>query len=273
MSVSIREPNAEELALRSEFIDEFNRNFARKDFIFEEVAHTYHLAGNPLTSATTFIKRFYEQFDAENKSISYAAKHGLDVEEVRKNWKEAGDVAKVLGSKVHKFIEDFWNGQLIKPEDPDVRFRAKEYLRFHQKNMMDKVQVLQECRVFHEKWGVCGTIDSIFLVQNMLGEYEFQIWDWKTNKDEKFTTDESFAWNMMYHPFSNLKKNSVNEYSLQLSLYKLILQEYGMKIGRCFLCHIPPSGNVKVHEAKDLTKQLRQYFVNSEVRTADSLFE
>lgn len=268
----------EEIQLKLDFTKKIEDAFGTKDFVFEEVEHKYTLKGVELVSATTFIKRFSEQFDKEDKAMKFAGKHGLVYEQVLEDWEEKGRIGRELGTNVHKFLEDFWGQNDHVPHaDPAVQDRIKDYLRFHEHNMMDKIPVLQECRVFHKEWGICGTFDNIFLVKNMLDEYEFQIWDWKTNKDEKFTTDADFNYNkFLYKPFTHLKDNEHNKYSIQVSLYKLILAEFGIKIGKCFLCHIPPSGNVKIHEVKDLTKELKYYLNGVQYmpanRDSDDLF-
>ncbi len=250
--------------LRDSFINKVQKHFSTSDFIFEEVEHKYTLKGKELISATSFIKKFYVEFDTQGQALKYAIKNNLNVDDVLADWKAKGEYARILGSNVHKWLEDYWAGLNPSiPEDPDVASRCKDYLRFHQHNLMAFVPVVQELRVFSEKYGISGMMDSIFLVEKSDGEWVFQIWDWKTNKDGKFTTDSDFNFNkFLLKPFSHMKENEHNKYSLQVSLYKLLLREVGIEVDECYLCHLPPSGNVKVHHAKDLTGQLKNYLEN-----------
>jgi hypothetical protein len=56
-----------------------------------------------------------------------------------------------------------------------------------------------------------------------------------------------------------LYENSHNEYSIQISIYRLILQEeIGLQSHGGFLCHLGPDGP-KIYPAKDLTERLKVY--------------
>lgn len=252
------------IVLKNKILKALKDNFSTKDFIFEEVEHKYTLEGKVLTSATTFIKKFYKEYDTVNEAIKYALKHGLIYEEVLKEWEAKGLYARILGTNVHKWIEDFWNGlNPAIPDHPDEAIRVNAYLEFHYKHFKRFIQIAQEVRVFSRKYGISGTIDALFLVEIEDGIWVLQIWDWKTNKDGKFTTDSDFNFGKyLLHPFKNLKENEHNKYSLQMALYKILLNDVGIEVDNCYLCHIPPSGNIKVHMAKDLSVILKKYLNN-----------
>ena len=252
---------------RQEFINKVKLAFDTSDFIFEEVEHKYTLRGKVLLSATTFVKKFYVEFNTKEEAKKYALKHSLNEQDVLNDWEQKGLYARVLGTQVHKWLEDYWADlDPSIPEDPDVASRVKDYIRFHQHHLVKFIPVLQELRVFSEKYGLSGMMDSIFLVEKSDGEWVFQIWDWKTNKDGKFTTDDDFTFGKyLLKPFSKLKNNEHNKYSIQVSLYKLLLREVGIEIDECYLCHLPPSGNVKVHKAKDFTDIIYNYLNNNDI--------
>ncbi len=54
--------------------------------------------------------------------------------------------------------------------------------------------------------------------------------DYKTNK--KFTTDKDLVYKeYLLHPFNKYYKTHLNEYSIQVSMYALILREWGIDVG------------------------------------------
>jgi hypothetical protein len=82
----------------------------------------------------------------------------------------------------------------------------------------------------------------------------------KTNKDFKHDDHPDGRYKKLLRPFSNLWENHHNEYSIQISLYRLILEdEVGIETESGFLCHIGPDERPKLYPAKDLRQQLRAY--------------
>jgi len=95
-------------------------------------------------------------------------------------------------------------------------------------SLMDKGYKLHpEVKVFDEELGVAGTID--LLIEKPDGTY--MIYDFKTKEDGKF---DSFYTIDKYENFqgiaSGLARTKANEYALQLSTYKLILERKGFKV-------------------------------------------
>ena len=84
--------------------------FKDPNFLFNEEEHTYHYRGIKYESVTSYIKRFKETFDKEYWSKRKAQERGVDVSLVLNEWQIKADEANDLGTKVHKWIEDFWSG-------------------------------------------------------------------------------------------------------------------------------------------------------------------
>jgi ATP-dependent exoDNAse (exonuclease V) beta subunit len=83
-----------------------------------------------------------------------------------------------------------------------------------------------------------------------------EIWDYKTNKEIK--TSNNYG-NKMLHPISHLDECEMNTYSLQLGLYKHIIEKNtNLKIGNCYLIWINENiDNYKVYKCKDLHAELK----------------
>ncbi len=88
----------------------------------------------------------------------------------------------------------------------------------------------------------------------------FLIGDWKTNKEFKDDKHSKGRYKKLLHPFADLYENSHNEYSIQISLYRLIIEEEtGLETHGGFLCHIGPQEKPKIYPVKDLRERLKIY--------------
>ena len=234
-------------------------------FKFNEEKHeyTYHCENTgksiqTFKSVSGFADNFKEPFDnrrvAENLSPSNPL-YGLPVEDILKEWKLNGQRAADLGTEVHEWIENFYKNRVeLDVSSDEVQTRVDNFKIFHQSRLHKLKPVFQEKKVFSRKWGYAGTIDSIFEIDGKL-----LIGDWKTNK--KFTTDSDFygTKKRMHPPFEDVWENKHNEYSMQVSLYRLIVEEEtGLELNDGFLLWIPNS-ECKIYKVKDFRDRIRAY--------------
>jgi hypothetical protein len=239
--------------------------FRDPNFIFEEEAHVYTYNGTKYDSVTTFIKNFKEPFDKEYWSKRKAKELGVDPSTILNEWEGKANTANVLGTDVHKWIEDFWSGDVreLNPEkeDPILIERVGKFMEIYEKRLKNLIPLQPELRIFSKKWRLAGTIDQPFLVwEPKLQKYLFILGDWKTNKEFKTDEHPKGRYKKLKHPFSNLYENNLNEYSIQISLYRLILEEeLGVETHSGFLCHIGPDGPAKIYPTKDLRSVLKVY--------------
>jgi ATP-dependent exoDNAse (exonuclease V) beta subunit len=207
-------------------------------------------------SVTGFLGQFKKPFDSDMIAGMVAKKRGTAKKIILAEWKEISDIALKLGTNVHKWIEDYYNG--LNPEMPtDEREvdRITKFLALYEEKLHKFTPVHQEFRVFSRKWGLAGTLDALFKLND--SRY---VGDWKTNK--KFTTDadgEGRKQKLLY-PFDDMWDNSLNGYSIQLSLYRLILQEEaGYETQGGFLVWIGPNEKPEMHKIVDFRNQLYDF--------------
>lgn len=233
--------------------------FNDDNFKFDEPSHTYTYLKDEYISSTTYIKRFIKEFDSDKYSKKIAEREGKTQEEVLAGWDEIRDYACDLGTEVHEYIEEYYNNDC---KDIDYNFNFEEsperVEKFHKifESRLHKLEPIgSEIRVFHKKYKLAGTIDQLYYYKNsvILG-------DWKTNK--KVRTDKDFAFEYLLYPFSRYKDNEINKYSLQISLYRIMLEDMGIPTHHAFICHIPAKGESKIYELKDFRKELREYLDN-----------
>ena len=215
---------------------------------FHEAEHIYETDScKEFTSCTTFIGEYFEKFDTELVSSRYAKKHGLEQSDVINMWDDKKDKACHLGTRVHYYCEmSMENKELPLAENDDERdlFRVGESAVTRLKNKYEFVAT--EEIVFSNKYKIAGMID--LLMRDPING-DLLILDWKTNK--KITKEN--RWQSGLGPIKHLEDTSFNHYSLQLSLYKRIMQEEGyfdnvgdIRLGLIHLTHEKPVW-IKIH--------------------------
>ena len=198
-----------------------------------ETDHKYILKGSEhinFTSVTTCISQFFEEFDkikiATNlKQRSPKYKH-LTIEEITGSW----DKAAQFGTDVHKEIEDYINHKktpLIERSSLAIKW-LDSYLK---KTDFD---IFSEIITFCEKLKIAGTVDLLLYdkINNV-----YSIIDWKTSKKIDTVGYNNKTGNKP--ETKDLLDTNFNHYSLQLSLYKYLLEKkYSIKIQDQIIVHI-----------------------------------
>jgi hypothetical protein len=255
-------------------IDEKLKIFSDPKFVFHSDAHIYEYDGRKFESVTTFIKNFKIPFDREYWSRKKAIERGVDPSVILEEWNQKSSKSLVLGREVHKYIEDFWMGQNPEmPQDETIKERVEKFLDFYEKKLKYFLPLKSELKIFSKKWRISGTIDQPFLFWDEKQNLPLLvIGDWKTNGEFKDDEHPKGRYKKLLRPFSHLWENSHNEYSIQVSLYRLILEEEANIVtGGGFLCHIGPDGPAKFYPAKDLREPLRAYLENN--RSESDIFD
>lgn len=200
-------------------------NFHLRDqhIFFDEPSHKYTTRKvSEMTSVTTFIKSFFGEFDADlvigrmQRFGSFARKYpGMTAEEVKASWKEKGTLAAKTGTKLHRYIELFINGE----QDGDVEGIDIEVGMFQDwfANLSPKYTPFRtEWIIYDEDLKIAGTIDMLFKIK----EKRVAIFDWKCSKEIKFKNSERAKF-----PLAHIDDCNFSHYSLQLNLYKFLLEK------------------------------------------------
>lgn len=207
-------------------------------------------------SVTGFLGQFKKPFDSEVIAARVAKSRGTSKKIVLAEWKEISDVALRLGTNVHKWIEDYYNGlNPALPTDEIELDRIQKFLELYDEKLHKFTPIYQEFRLFSRKWGIAGTLDALFKLN--INRY---VGDWKSNK--KFTTDDEAEGRKqkLLYPFEDMWDNSLNGYSIQLSLYRLMLQEEaGYETNGGFIVWIGPKEKPEMHKIVDLRDRLYDF--------------
>lgn len=233
---------------------------------FNEEKHEYKVKGKKLTSVTTFIEKFFNEFDVEAISKKVAIKRlkeegitkdtsGLDfkdyldeaVKSVLAEWQESRDV----GTEVHQQIEDWYNSR----KEP-THIKAKMGVNWSILSELNGYDEYPEAKIYSEELGLAGTIDLLQIDDG--DQYtKPRVWivDWKTNK--KLSNNN--PWQATKGVVSHLHDCHIVKYSLQMSLYAYILErDYGMIVEGLSLVHLKEDGykEIKCDYLKETIKNM-----------------
>jgi ATP-dependent exoDNAse (exonuclease V) beta subunit len=189
-------------------------------------SHTYtDSTGEKYESVTRFINKFVPSFDFDAQSKRYAAKYGLNVDDVRAGWRKKNEDSTNFGTKIHSLIESYLNEEKI-PEDKT--FKVIESI-CDEIRSCNKGKYLIEEIVYNEKRKIAGMSDLI-----VVNGDSFNVVDFKTNKQIKHGND--YQDKFLLKPVDHLPNGEYFKYSLQLSFYAYFFTELtGKKVDRlCF---------------------------------------
>lgn len=232
----------------------------RDEFIsFEEEDHIYTIKGvegHPV-SVTTLIHLFFVPFDADvvidkmmaSRNWPHSEYFGMTKESIKQQWETNRDEAAKAGTAMHKSIEEFLN----RPEEEQLEVckhfltsgsahssvpQTKEFfyfLCFWNDLDGDYKPYRTEWLVYDADKRLSGSIDLV-LQNTMTGK--FVIIDWKRSKQIK----RSNRYQSGSPPWSHLEDCNWNHYSLQLNIYRYLLEtHYGKEIEEMFLVVLHPN--------------------------------
>jgi ATP-dependent exoDNAse (exonuclease V) beta subunit len=221
-----------------------NEHERDKHVHFDEPTHIYTVKGETFgyISVTKFLHEFFPHFDPEAtiKKMMKSPKwpeskwFGMTAEEIKAAWDANGKEASGAGTAMHLAIEQFLNGapQLI-PAEILQTAEWKYFQNFWKDHGEDLVPYRTEWEVWSEEYRLTGSIDMIFYRKS---DDSYVIYDWKRSKEIK----TSNKWAKGYGPCDHLDDCNYWHYSLQLNVYRWILENlYDMEIADMYLiiCH------------------------------------
>jgi hypothetical protein len=202
---------------------------------FVEQTHSYFIDGQPTNSpsVTQLLKRFKREFDSNKAATRVAKKAGVTKETILADWQANNLFSTTIGSMLHKYIENFYNNKKIAYEGSLLN------LTFDQKKKLEEAFpiMVKHFQNFYENnkhlhcvksemvvgdvddTKVCGTSD-MFCYNDKTSLFE--ILDFKTNKKMNKTTSYG---NLLY-PFDDMTEGEINEYTIQLNVYKYLIEKY-----------------------------------------------
>lgn len=241
-----------------------NKNHHDRDdrIEFIEDGHVYIVDGadRDYISTTTIIHQFFSEFNADSvikkmmtsDSWRTSKYHGMTADQIKDQWKEIADTASRLGTNLHRNIESFYNGNSqVNPEQKEFSY----FRQFHESHIRDRfIPYRTEWCIFDEESKICGSIDMVCTLSDH-DPSSVHIFDWKRSKEIKTEN----RWSNGKHPFERLPDCNFSHYSLQLNLYKWILEKnYGKRVcGMTIVILHPNKPSFEYIDIPDLSKEIR----------------
>lgn len=268
---------------------------------YKDSNHSYTINNKPAISGTQLIHKFEEPFDTIKIANMVAKKRNVTAQSLINEWTILNVLASIKGSYVHNYLElsfqkrlqeidndelfqkvyttlekhEFYQNPISEIEN-DADFISKKIIEYYNQIVPTCDQFLFESKdillplasefiVGDEDYGVCGTIDQLYYNKKTK---MIEIWDWKTNK--AFSVDNDFSKKLKY-PLQDLESCHINIYSLQLNLYKFIIEKNTkLKIGKLWLVNFAETldGRFKYYECLQFlnyVKMMLDYHKNKKI--------
>jgi ATP-dependent exoDNAse (exonuclease V) beta subunit len=217
-------------------ISKHNEEFNLK---FNESGHRYTILDDiVLDSVTTRLKDFFP-FDAEKVAKKIADSRGVSHESILEDWKRIRE----NGTHIHALAEKLCNGNKLCSDELEKVKHVTQFLEEH-----PQFEILGcEIRIFSKKYKIAGTVD-LMLKHKETGK--FYLLDWKTSPKE---IEKDIYWEMAQGPLKDIPHNKFHSYSMQVTIYSLILkEEYGIDIYDSLLVHLKDDKTYRVIEPTDM---------------------
>lgn len=227
-----------------------------EQIVFDPQWHSYTLNGTRLTSVTRVLKPLKPEFDADYWAERKAQERGITAAEIKAEWDKKRQHSVDLGNAVHEHIQHTLLGTSPQ-QDPflglnELLPEAEAFDTFWS-------QAGQQARAVEVEWvvgdsvlGIAGTADAL-LFSKASGLHH--LWDWKTNS--RWNTENRFQ--TLADPFGDLGDCELANYSLQISLYRLIVERNtDLELGDSYLLHLK-GGRYWIYKALDLRERLESW--------------
>ena len=252
------------------------------DLQFQEEGHIYTLNGQHPRSASGVGDRFLSKpFDKEFVAMRYADSHGETPEYWIAEWEKNSFRATTLGTKTHEFGESMGYLRAGLPEMISERIRPQYHSAYNYLAPISPKEqavsaffedlpssyhlVLNEAMAYtgknpdpdrNTKELLCGTFDMLYY-RDIPGKEGFVILDYKTNKNlrDKYNREHGIH---LLPPFDDMVQEDLGIYTIQLSLYALMLEDIGVEVVDRRLVWLKDDGGYETVSLKDVSDRLRR---------------
>ena len=206
---------------------------------FHKEPHEYHVNGKKMNkSVTRLVHDCFPVFNAEkiakqifNKQFAriQSQYYQMTENDILEKWEENKNEACDAGTFLHECIELYYNDCVFTNDTIEYTF-FQNFQKDH-----DCLKAYRtEWEIYYEEKSIAGSVDMVF--QNPDGS--FSIYDWKRCK--KIEKSNCFEFGL--YEFDHLPHSNFWHYSLQLNIYKYILElKYNLHIKDLYLVVMHPN--------------------------------
>lgn len=256
------------------------------DLEFFEENHKYLLHGQEIKASVSGIAHRFirEPFDEKKQAARYAMKHGETAEYWIRQWRCNSFRATTLGTKTHEYGESYGYLRAGHPEMilPSIKAQYNKMYNYlapiHPKEeavqkFMNELPhsmhlVLNEAKVYSGKNPnanrnlkelICGTFDMLYYYDGDgdSSKAGYIILDYKTNASLYSEYNRKFRKTLL-PPFSNMIEEDLSFYTIQLSLYSLMLEDIGITVIDRRIVWLTNEGTYEIISVPDISETLRK---------------
>ena len=196
-------------------------------------SHQYFKEGVQYISVTTLRDSWFKKFDADEtlkkmRTRPMGRYEGMTDEEIKQLWASKGEVAAAQGTALHKHIELYYKLEPV----VDNSIEYAQFLTFVQDSSLIPYEI--EWMVCDPETRVAGTID--FVAENKDGTID--LYDWK--RSSKVNEYVPFYSHCLEPELSHIPDTTYWKYTMQLNLYRYIVEKMGKRVRRMFLVCFHP---------------------------------
>jgi len=229
--------------------------------VFEPVEHKYKMVNKDieLKSVSKLISKVKNEFDVQFWSQKKADERGITKEEILAEWAQTAKEATDKGTKYHEYREqkDLKNKGIPALEKDGLKLA-------HDLSKLEP-GLYPELMLYNFEYMLAGTSDIV----EILPDKRFILGDYKTNKKlefegyKKFDKDykEKRAVKMKF-PLQHLDDCSGMHYTIQLSIYAYMLEQFGYHCHDLYIDHIIFDGDEPVNEIRYPIQYLKKEVIN-----------
>jgi len=196
----------------------------------------------------------------------------ITYKDILKEWDIKSKIGTTLGTFLHNSIENLIHRKELNQEIPAFvsnlpTLKAIEYLNTRKtltqlassfyENLTDRyIPLLTEFVIGDADLKIAGTFDLLVLDKET---NEIELWDFKTDKEIKTTSE--YGNKIKYF---NIDDCELNKYSLQLGIYKYLIEKNtSIKIARCKIIHFSSKVQLyTVYDTLDYNDNIKEFFQN-----------
>ena len=252
-----------------------NKHSRDKDIRFEPQTHTYYVKELRVScSVTGLVHMFANEFDPDTciarmqqgrrwprPEYSHQSSGTLipfTAAEIKAKWRANAAEASARGTWLHHQVEVLLNGGSVEGKPPELDLFAA-FLKTCPKLMAFRT----EWCIYSDDDDVAGCIDFVCLNK----DGKAVLFDWKRTRDlcNKFQN----SWSRMKMPLGHLDDCAGQHYSLQLNLYKHILQRYyQLEVQDMFVVGLHPDLGTSpfVYKAPDMFAEVQMMLASHRER-------
>lgn len=219
-------------------LHDIHANVRDKTIKFIDETHTYKVdwendgsfVSDNIMSVTTFCKTFFPKFNPDevikkmmNSKKWHKSKYfGWSTQQIKQHWEEIREIAARNGTAHHLFCEKFYNGLVEDISKVEYNPAIRQFMDFvddHKQLIPYRTEWVLRSNKEHK---ICGTPDIIFVNKLTNDKVLYlDIYDWKNSKKIS-----KFGFENGIYPLNNVPNSNYFHYSIQLNIYKYILEKF-----------------------------------------------